>query len=304
MVKSAIRILLFSAALTLPHFAHADAITSPGLSDIMNQGIGRGPDDAIGGDGLGTEPPDFDQLQVIPAPTGGDASDSKSDSDTNPEIRDQGLKDAAMSFGARGGLASRTYQIRKTLQEKGAYLDSIYDFKRLLITAPSGLLIEPPIISEEEDAMMIDKGGQTAAVSDRIYNINVDAKIVSSPRNWRAYLERDWGDVTPPPAVLYPTTPAEKKIWLATLKAGWDEGTKQANEVFQADLDRLNADFKGMVRYRMLLAQGVVSAPYTLQTDRGVTGGGKEMRVGDRALQITGPSELQPRPYEWQPASR
>lgn len=296
MVRPTIRILAMTAAFLLPSFAHADPVLSPGFGDIMSQSIGRPADDAIG-----AAPPSLEDLQVIPEPA---AELGEVKEDGNPELRNEGLSDAAMSFGARGGLAARTYQIRRSLLDKSAYLDSIYDFKRLLITAPSGLLIEPPIIAEEEDAMLIEKGGQTAAVADRIYNINVDAKIVSSPRNWRAYLERDWGDVIPPPAILYPANEAEKQAWLKTLKKGWDEGTKQANEVFQADLDRLNADFRGMIRYRMLLAQGVVSAPFTLQTDRGVTGGGKEMRVGDRALQITGPSQLQPRPYEWQPASR
>lgn len=280
----------------MPAAARADAVIQPGLGDILNQSVGMPADPA-----LGAAPPSLEQLQDVPVIP---ENRNEDDEDQNPELRGDGLKDAAMSYGARGGLASRTYQIRRTLESKSAYLDSIYDFKRLLVTAPSGLLIEPPIISEEEDALLIEKDGQTAAVSDRIYNINVDAKIVAAPRNWRAYLERDWGDVAPPPSVLYPANEAEKKIWLQTLRAGWDAGTRQANEVFQADLDRLNADFRGMVRYRMLLAQGIVSAPYTLQTDRGVTGGGREMRVGDRALQITGPSELQPRPYEWQPASR
>lgn len=267
--------------------AFAESGTQPTFGDVMNQSVGKAP-------------PTLDDLMIIPAP---DASDVKA-TEENSEVRQQGLKEAALSYGARGGLASRSYEIRKTLFEKEAYLDRIYDFKRLLITAPSGLLIEPPVISEAQDAMLIEGDGQTAAVADTIYNINVDAKIVAAPRNWRAYLERDWGDVAPPPAILYPANDAEKTAWLAALRKGWDEGVKQADEVFQADLDRLNADFRGMIRYRMLLAQGIVTAPYTLQTDRGVTGGGKEMRVGDRALQITGPSELQTGAYEWQPASR
>jgi len=245
-------------------------------------------------------PPTYGELSNVPK---GDTS-PKEKEEVDPAIRDQGLKEAALSYGARGGLASRTWEIRQTLIAKEAYLDRIYDFKRLLITAPSGLLIEPPVISEGEDALLIDDGGQTAAVADRIYNINVDAKIVAAPRNWRAYLERDWGDVTPPPSILYPENAREKELFLKNLKAGWEQGSMQADEIFQADLDRLNADFNGMVRYRMLLAQGIVTAPFTLQTDRGITGGGKEMRVGDRALQITGPSQLQTGGSSWQPASR
>ncbi len=220
------------------------------------------------------------------------------------EIRLDALREAAISYGARGGLAKRTADIRDTINTKSSSMDQIYDFRRLLIPAPSGLLIEPPIISEGVDAALIESGGQTAAVADRIYNINRNARIVSTPRNWRAYLERDWGKVELPPQVLFPQTAEEKKIWIENLTKGWDEGTKQANEIFQADLDKLVADYSGMIRYRKLLAQGIVSAPFALQVDRGVTGGGDEMRVGDRAVQITGPSQLMTEAFEWQPVSR
>jgi defect-in-organelle-trafficking protein DotC len=143
-----------------------------------------------------------------------------------------------------------------------------------------------------------------AAVADRIYNINRNARIVSSARNWRAYLEREWGIVQSPPQVLLPRNDDERELWAKFLSQGWDEGVKQADEIFQADLNKLIADYTGMIRYRKLLAQGIVSPPYALQIDRGVTGGGSEMRVGDRAVQITGPSELQTGAYEWQAVPR
>jgi len=220
------------------------------------------------------------------------------------DIRRDALKEAAASYGARGGLAKRTSEIRITIEQQSAAMDRIYDFKRLLIPAPSGLLIEPPIISEGENATLIESGGQTAAVADRIFNINREARIVSTPRNWRAYLEREWGDVVMPPQILLPRTSEERKIWVEYLTKGWEQGTKQADEIFQADLDKLVADYSGMIRYRKLLSQGIVSAPYALQIDRGVTGGGDEMRVGDRAVTITGPSQLMTEAFEWQPVSR
>jgi defect in organelle trafficking protein DotC len=48
----------------------------------------------------------------------------------------------------------------------------------------------------------------------------------------------------------------------------------------------------------------MVSAPYALHEDRGVTGGGSEMRVGDRGVSITGPSALIPRSDKWTTAPR
>lgn len=220
------------------------------------------------------------------------------------DIRAEAVKEAAISYGARAGLAWRTFQIRKEMLGRSRSLDKIYDFAQLLIPAPSGLMIEPPIISENLNAMLIDGDGQQAAVSDRMYNIVNNARIVSAPRNWRTYLERDWGSVEPPPDMLRPENGEERKLWKERVRKGWEEGVRQANEIFEQDLNQLVADFQGMVRYRTLLAQGMISAPYALQTDRGVTGDGNEMRIGDRAVQITGKPSLITESSAWQSAPR
>lgn len=220
------------------------------------------------------------------------------------DVRRDAVREAAISYGARGGLAWRTYEIRGEMETRTRSLDKIYDFKQLLIPAPSGLLIEPPVISESVNAMLIQGDGQQAAVSDRVYNIVNNAKIVSTSRTWRTYLEREWGGVEPPPDILRPENPEERKLWIENVAKGWDEGLKQADEIFQDDLNVLMADFQGMVRYRMLLSQGMISPPYALLVDRGVTGGKDEMRVGDRAVQITGVPELITGSEQWQPANR
>lgn len=220
------------------------------------------------------------------------------------DIREEAVKEAAISYGARAGLAWRTYYIRREMDRRARSLERIYNFRQLLIPAPSGLLIEPPVISENVNATIIQGDGQQAAISDRIYNIVNNAKIVSSPRGWRTYLERDWGAVTPPPDLLRPKDDEERELWVILVRKGWKEGVQQANEIFQKDLNQLVTDFEGMVRYRMLLAQGMVSAPYALQVDRGVTGGGNQMRIGDRAVQITGKPSLITGYDQWEPASR
>lgn len=219
------------------------------------------------------------------------------------DVRNDAMKEAALSYGARGGLNFRTYHIRNEMETRASYMDKVFDFRQLLIPAPSGLLIEPPIISESIDAMIIQKGGLEAAVADRVYNIGRNARIVSTSRTWRAYLERQWGTVSPPPDLLLPENREEQEKWDKWFDEGWEAGVAQADEIFQADLEKLSSDYQGMVRYRTLLAQGMVSPPYALQVDRGVTGGGNEMRVGDRAVSITVP-QLKTGSQEWQPANR
>lgn len=255
--------------------------------------------DLIGGANAPSIPPSLDDLRNLPV------GDAALDETGMPfDIRLEALREAAVSYGARGGLAYRTYEIRGELEQRSTYMDKIFDFRQLLIPAPSGFMIEPPIISESINAMLIDNGGQEAAVSDKIYNIISNAKISSAPRNWRIYLEREWGDVDPPPEILRPRDEAEQMIWDGLLTKGWEQGVLQANEIFEEDLNRLTSDFRGMVRYRTLLAQGMVSPPYALHVDRGVTGGGDEMRVGDRAVQITGVPELITGTSQWRPANR
>ncbi|MES2728891.1 MAG: type IV secretory system conjugative DNA transfer family protein [Pseudomonadota bacterium] len=239
-------------------------------------------------------------LQEIEPTTDWDSGDSKLPLD----IRHEALKEAALSFGARGGLAARTYDIYQELQSRASYLDRVYNFRNLLIAAPSGLLIEPPIVSESLDALLVEGDGQTAAVADVVYNINRNVRIVSTSRNWRQYLERQWGHIQEPPDILRPKNADERKMWRELVAKGWAEGATQADEIFEQDLNRLAADFNGMIRYRKLLTQGQISAPYATQLDRGITGGGEEMRVGDRAVRITEKPQFLTGGREWQPASR
>ena len=137
------------------------------------------------------------------------------------DIRKEALKEAALSYGARGGLAARSFEIRKELDTRADYLDKVFNFRQLLIAAPSGFMIEPPIISESLNALLIDGDGQSAAVSDAIYRIHENVKIVSSPRNWRTYLERGWGEVEEPPEILRPKNDEERMEWRNNVKIGW-----------------------------------------------------------------------------------
>ena len=232
------------------------------------------------------------------------------------KIRRDSMKEAALSFGARGGLAWRTKQIMAELETTHTALDRVYDFRRLLIKAPTNMFIEPPIISEALNNFLVSTNGDEAAVADSIYHISRQARIVSGPRNWREYLERSWAEVLPPPDILLPENDRERRAWRFWIAKGWREGYSQADEIFQADLDRLAADFEGMVRYRVLLTQNKITAPYATMVDRGVTGkevdtnvGDRphkivaEMRIGDRAIRITEPVTLRPQApnKDWQP---
>lgn len=254
-------------------------------------------------------PPEMDRLQQVHTTYG--TSYSVSDDLIGKEIaldmRKDAQREAALSYGARGGLAKRSYQIMERLRGFEPIFDKVFSFRQLLIKAPSGMLIEPPIVKETLDSMVITEGGNEAAVTDQLLKISKQAKIVSAPREWRQYLWMTYtAEITPPPRVLWPKDATEQAQWNEWVRQGWEEGYHQGDDIFERNLNQLVSDYNGMVRYRMMLAQGKVSQPYAMQEDRGITSANNrsEMRVGDRALRITGPSQFLTGAEEWKPADR
>jgi defect-in-organelle-trafficking protein DotC len=250
-------------------------------------------------------PPTLEKLQNVNEAEGQNISDDLITKKMSIDMRRDSQREAALSYGARGGLAKRAFEVLEEMKAYEATLDKVFNFRALLVRAPSGLLIEPPIVRESLDATVITEGGSEAAVADQILKINKQAKIVTAPRDWRQYLEMRYDTIiAPPPKILWPKNAKEQASWNAWVKQGWKEGYEQGEQIFEANLAQMVADYSGMVRYRMLLAEGKISQPYALQEDRGVTGGRNEMRVGDRALRITGPSQFLTGADLWKPADR
>jgi|GEM_PF-263271 len=253
-------------------------------------------------------PPAMQDLQAISEEKVKDnlnSTDAFLEGEISKDMRFEAMKNAALSYGARGGLSKRSYEIMEKMDDYAQVLDKVFDFRSLLIKAPSGMMIEPPIIRESLEALVIKEGGKEAAVADSIFDINKNARIVSAPRDWRQYLIQKWSSkVPPPPKVLWPKTEEDKANWNMWVSQGWDAGVKQAEQIFEMNTDKLASDYKGMVRYRILLAQGMVSAPFTTHEERGVVGDRNQMRIGDRAIKITEPSRFLTGADIWRPADR
>jgi len=242
-----------------------------------------------------SEPPSLEKLQ--------NAEGAEQKQEVGFQVRVEAQKEAALSYGLRGGLAWRTYQINQRLERFSNPLSRIYDFRQLLVAAPGGVYVEPPVIEEQLEALQIADAGRSAALTDKVLTITANAKLVTTARDWRNYLIRDWGKPDSPPDILLPNTDEERKNWKNWVKEGWQKGIEQADDIFAEDTSRLTRDFTGMIRYRKLLAEAMVSAPYAGLVERGVTGGGLEMRIGDRAVTITGPAQLKNQSETWRPIS-
>jgi defect-in-organelle-trafficking protein DotC len=212
-------------------------------------------------------------------------------------IRLTGLKQIARGLGAQAGLSWRTKQINSILLQQRKKLDRIFNFN--FLTLDHNVL--PPVLAEGRNTLNVSDA-YTIRVSDRNYQIIFPPRFVTTPPTWRDYIWLHYKKPEAPNASLLPKNNNEKKVWNEYISIGWNEGVSQANEIFSANLGRLQRDYLGMILYRKLLAQNMVTAPYVSQADLGVTGGGSEMNINDRVLRITAISELKSNSKDWKPA--
>lgn len=209
-------------------------------------------------------------------------------------IRIDALKETALAVGAQGGLAEASLKINEMLTQNATYLDKVYDFNQLIMEHD----VLPPVLLEGRTTLN-ESDEQTLRVADRSYEILKQARFATTPPNWRQYLWMDYKFPEKPDFTLIPKNDEELKVWNKNSDLGWEKGRKQANLIFRDNIARLTQDFVGMVRYRQLLANHMVTPPYVAKTELGVTGGGNSMRVDDRVLRISALPQLVPTSKDW-----
>jgi len=240
----------------------------------------------------GERPPSLEALQAA-RPGGGQAS-----------VLDPGRADtlyqAAITYGAQGGLAARAFAINEMLRRYEGTLDSVYNFGVLVLPLGGGrTLMRPPIVTQAQLAFALGEGGQVARETACIYQITREAQLSSAPPNWRSYLVRHWLPPTRPSEAVLPRSDQEVAYWNKWVAEGWGEGEKQGVEIFLADLGRLQRDIVGMARYRVLLRAGLVEQPRIVFQNSRVNGGGNELRAGDRIVRIRDQPGLRADPRHW-----
>lgn len=209
------------------------------------------------------------------------------------ELRDKAVHGEAFAAGAQRGLYARTNAIFAILEKMSGELDSIYDFKLL----KSGKIM-PPVITEAKETFVQDNGGQSARQSDRTWEILVPAKIVASTPIWRDYIMTYISKPADVDPVFLPKSEKEKTLWETSYCEGYNAGYRQADLTFRESLNRLTRDYLGMLRFKILAAQKIVSEPVLEEGRLGVTTQGKRLFVDDRVYKITVPSNWED-PSKW-----
>lgn len=220
-----------------------------------------------------------------------------STNETISSIRLQALRDTAMTIGAQSGLADRAQHLNSIIEARAQHLDQVFNFNAMML--PNNVL--PPVLVEGRDNLNL-ADAESIRLADVTYEIASQARFVTTPPTWRSYLIMSFKKPPVPNVSLLPQNQEERIVWRKYVDKGWKQGSKQAEAIFKENLARLKRDYKGMVLYRKLLAQNIVSAPYVAKTHLGVTGNSSNIRVNDQVLRITALPTLQPDSKRWKPA--
>lgn len=199
-------------------------------------------------------------------------------------IRTDAIRAEGTSVGARAGLAWRYSIYAEILQKYENKLDNAYNFRGL----QTEYLILPPVIEQANESFRGADDGQQARTAAVTWRIISPAKIVANPPSWRDYMLESFA---PPISEdinfgLQPITEMEQRWWHKNMCVGYAAGVKQADATFIENLSRLTRDFEGILRYRLLATQGVVTMPVMKQGRLGITYAGKELFVDDRIYTI------------------
>jgi defect in organelle trafficking protein DotC len=219
----------------------------------------------------------------------------KSELDIN-DIRSTAIKETAASLGAQNGLAWRAKQINHILMKHEATLTNIFDFQQLLLKHH----VIPPVLATSENIVNVGNDS-VIRVAEKMYTILKPPRFSTATPNWQNYLLMHFKAPETPNITLLPKNKAETAVWNKYIVKSWKFGIDQANNIFGANLARLRRQFNGMVLYRQLLAQHMVTAPYVAETTLGITGNQQELRLNDRILRISNASHLITDTSSWQP---
>ena len=210
------------------------------------------------------------------------------------QIRTKALEDTAMSLAAQGGLAWASKNINARLEHDKWYLETVYNFNGMMLS--HGVL--PPVLTQGDNSLNL-ADPSTIRVADKTYKIVQQARFATTPPNWREYLWMSFPKPELPHRLLLPRNSEERKVWARAIRKGWQQGLIQSVSIYQQNLARLKRDYQGMILYRKLLQEKMVSAPYVSRTELGVTGDGNDMRINDQVLRITEMPQLQTESKGW-----
>lgn len=222
-------------------------------------------------------------------------------------VREEVLKEAAITLGARQGLRAKSCAVKTEIEARRVELDRKFRFSDLMM----GRGVLPPSISEARDSVALD--ATVMRVASRVYHLDEPARVVDLPPTWRdwLYVGLSTDSCSAPvtietvPEQVRPRNSAEEAYFRDQVARSYAMGRRQAHDIFSLNLARLERAYLGMRRYFDLYGRGMVSAPViATSTDVVKRDDPNTLIVGNTVIRITVPVDFVDSPQAWVPLAQ
>lgn len=197
------------------------------------------------------------------------------------------LLESAYQYALKKGVESEMNGFNNTLRDELVQrnLDAIYNFTPLMLNDR----VVPPVITEVRD--VIQNNNSSIKTTGVIYKIEKQAYFSTLAPNWRTYLNipKNQYTIDYPDALskeFMPKNNSEYAAWKAATTSGFKEGLKVAQQLFTNNLNRLNRDYIGMIRFHEFVMQGKITMPSLSRTDIAISNTGQSLSIDQKYLVI------------------
>ncbi|MDR3153434.1 MAG: type IV secretion system DotC family protein [Deltaproteobacteria bacterium] len=196
------------------------------------------------------------ELQRLRALKGGDAADAR----PGPP-RDRAQREAAFSASVQAGARWRYARIlEERVAPNEAKLDRLFDFKALMIRK-GDVWVLPPVATGAGRAVRLEEGSLKASGQEKSYRLVEKAKMALGPPDWREYLAAGLPQPEDIHPSILPSGLREARLWRERVDKGWKTGAEEAEDLFRRRAALLARDYAGMLLFRELSGERLVSGP-------------------------------------------
>lgn len=197
----------------------------------------------------------------------------------SPDGREQAILLEAMKFGSQSALKERLTKYQRLIESNKFELGRIFNFSPLML---AGGRVVPPVVDEMSNLQMIEDDYTRRSVK-KSYKIVEQARVVNRPITWRNYLYFEISNPNVPSKFALPIkgNKREEQIWANGVSKGWEAGLKQANGIMIQNTRKLERDYVGMLRYKIMLTKNMISSPIPSSLHLGVTSDDETLNIGE-----------------------
>ena len=209
-------------------------------------------------------------------------------------VRGTEIYNEAVRYGAQVALASTINDFVLGINKRQSELRNIYDFQSLMLNNGT---IAPPVVSISKGVVNV-----TGDVYQRIatsYRVSAQAKFVGTPITFFDYFNFQDYEIVDPSKFDVPLTENEMNYWRNGVYDGWIAGTSQASMEIASSENRLNRDYLGMIRYRVMLLGNMIDKPHVSKNSRSTDVSPDAMDIGKVTLSMSDKIKFNPDDSVW-----